>query len=63
MVVVMRETREAGQATVVSLPLPLLLLPFLFLSADLVVQLGLPVCFMRSLPGGQKRENHKNGLG
>lgn len=37
------EAREAGQAAVVSFPLPLLLLPFLLSSADLVVRQGLPV--------------------
>lgn len=56
MVIVMCEASEARQAAVVSLPLPLLLLPLLFPSADLVVQLGLPVYFVRSLPGGQNHE-------
>lgn len=50
MVVVMCEAGEAGQAAVVSLPLPLLLLPFLLPPSDLIVQLGLPVYFLCCLP-------------
>lgn len=50
MVVVVREARESGQAAVVSFPLTFFLLPLLFPSADLVVQLGLPVYLMRWLP-------------
>lgn len=53
MVIVVRETGEAGHAAVVSLPLPLLLLPLLLPPADLVVQLDLPVYFLRSLPVGR----------
>lgn len=61
-VIVMSETCESGQAAVVALPLPLLLLPFLLPPADLVVQLGPAVYFVRRLPGGQSRErNHKIG--
>lgn len=56
MVIVVCEAREAGQAAVVSLSLPLLLLPFLLPSPDLVVQLGLPVNFLCSLSVAQKRE-------
>lgn len=48
-VIVMCEASEARQTAVVSLPLPFLLLPFLLPSANLVVQLGLPVYFLRSL--------------
>lgn len=62
MVIVMSETCESGQAAVVALPLPLLLLPLLLPPADLVVQLGPAVYFVRRLPGGQNRErNHKIG--
>lgn len=53
MVIVVCEARESRQAAVVSLPLPFFLLPLLFPSADLVVQLGLPVYFMRRLPAQQ----------
>ncbi len=56
MVIVVCEASEAGQAAVVSLPLPLLLLPFLLPSPDLVVQLGLSVQFLCSLSVTQKRE-------
>lgn len=49
-VIVVREARESRQAAVVSLPLTFFLLPLLFPSADLVVQLGLPVYLMRRLP-------------
>lgn len=56
MVIIVSEASEARQAAVVSLPLPLLLLPFLFPPADLVVQLGLPVEFVPGLPGGRNRE-------
>lgn len=56
MVIVVCEASKAGQAAVVALPLPLLLLPFLLLPPDLIVQLGLPVYFLRSLPVGQKQE-------
>lgn len=52
-VIVMREASEAGHAAVVSFPLPLLLLPFLLPSPDLVVQLCLPVYFLRCLPAGR----------
>lgn len=55
-VIVMCEACEAGQAAVISFPLPLLLLPFLLPSADLIVQLGLPVYFLRSLPVRRTRE-------
>lgn len=54
MVIVVREAREPRQAAVVSLPLPLFLLPLLFPPADLVVQLGLPVRFLRRLPAGHE---------
>ena len=50
MVVVMREASEPRQAAVISLPLPLLLLPFLLPPPDLIIQLGLPVHFLCSLP-------------
>lgn len=56
MVIVMSEASESRQAAVISLPLPLLLLPLFFPSANLVVQLGLSIYFVCSLPGGQKRE-------
>lgn len=55
-VIVMCEASEARQAAVVSLPLPLLHLPFLLPPADLVVQLGLPVYLLHGLPVAQKRE-------
>lgn len=55
-VVIMREASEARQAAVVAIPLPLLFLPFLLPSADLIVQLGLSVDVLPSLPAGEKRE-------
>lgn len=55
-VIVVGEAREARQAAVVALLQPLLLLPFLLPPPDLVVQLRLPVYFLRSLPDGQNRE-------
>lgn len=52
MVIVMCETSEARQATVVSPPLSLSLLPFLLPSPDLVVQLGLPIILLGGFPVG-----------
>lgn len=52
MIVVVGETRQAGQAAVVTLPLPLLLLALLLPPADLVVQLHPAVHLVRHLPGG-----------
>lgn len=56
----MCEACEPWQAAVVSLPLPLLLLPFLLSSADLIVQLGLSVYFLRRLPVRQERESYNS---
>lgn len=62
MVIVVCEARESRQAAVVSLPLAFFLFPLLFPSADLVVQLGLPVDLVRRLPveqanGGGSQKN------
>lgn len=61
-VIIMCEASESRQTAVISLPLPLLLLPFLLPSPDLIVQLGLHIYFLRSFPvGTETQENYQNG--
>lgn len=49
-VIVMSKASEAWQAAVVSLPLSLLLFPFLLPASDLVIQLGFPIGVVCGLP-------------
>lgn len=58
MVIVMSETGEARQAAVVALPLPLLLLPFLLPSPDLVVHVCFSLHLLCSFPVGWKWERN-----
>lgn len=50
MVVVVGEAGETGQATVVSLPLPLPLLPLFLPSPDLIIELSLAVHLLHRFP-------------
>lgn len=52
----MCKASEAWQAAVVSLPLPLLLLPFLLPAPDLIIQLGLPFDVVCCLPVEQQQD-------
>lgn len=52
MVIIMREAGEARKTAVITLPLPLPLLPLFLPAADLVVELSLGVHFLHGLSGG-----------
>lgn len=52
MVIIMREAGEARKTAVITLPLPLPLLPLFLPAADLIVELSLAVHFLHGLSGG-----------